>query len=194
LISLLSIAMVLGIIYLNITQWLNLIAIAILGLLYAHKWYKEGETPFMLKKVFLLKNLMIGVGWGLLVLIGYGQFESKMVNAITAFASLQVVVGSIMRDLKDRDRDIGLEYNTLPVVLGQSKTILISHFVNVLSLIPLLFTESFSLLPYLGIVVLWRLLLLEGIRRNGPNDLWAQKLNLASCVLILIMISIYEFY
>ncbi|MFY0688763.1 MAG: UbiA family prenyltransferase [Cyclobacteriaceae bacterium] len=180
--------------YLNNFQWVCLFVIAIMGIAYSYKWNPQSKNPFMLKKVFFIKNLIIGIGWGLLVLVGYGNLEMEIVNWVTVFASLQVIVGSIMRDVKDKERDILLGYKTLPVVLGIPQTIWICHLINLTSITPFLLLSPATLSLYLGVIILWRSAILEGVRIKGSNNLFTQKLNLISCVLILIMISLHEFY
>ena len=73
---------------------------ATIGFLYSVK-FNSGKKSFRIKNVFLLKNVLIGLVWGSLVLAGYGEVPNHEILMLFFFCSLQVMIGSLIRDLHD---------------------------------------------------------------------------------------------
>ena len=166
--------------------WILSIA-SILGFIYSFN-FKLKNYSFKLKNIFLVKNLLIGLVWGSLVLIGSENLYYENVFFLFVYCSLQVFIGGVIRDVPDLKMDEKNGVNSLPVVLGVANTIKLMHFINFISLILYLFIDNnlifflFFLIPFF-----WRcfnLLLLKG----SPNNLkWSQTMNLFTCVLIFIV-------
>ena len=159
---------------------------AITGPLYSIS-FKIGGSIFRFKNVFIVKNLLIGLIWGSLVLIGAGQIDDALIQLIFIFASVQVFIGGIIRDIPDLEKDKQSGVKSLPVVLGIPVTILVIHLAN-LSLLFYCIFQKFEqpLLIFITIPTAWRAMniYLLGLAPNNNN--WSQWMNLFTCVLILL--------
>ena len=158
-----------------------------LGILYSLS-FKKNDMIFKLKNVLIIKNLLIGLAWGLLVIIGAGDLENQFSIIISIFAIVQVFLGSIIRDLSDRELDASRGVNSIPVIFGENRTILIMHIINIASLFILFFPQSnLNLMIFLLIIVAWRFFNLIGIKGNTHSVFWGQTVNLFTCCLFLII-------
>src|SRR5690606_13901529 len=86
--------------------------------------FRLKNRMFVLKNVFLLKNLLIGFSWGLLVFIGAGEISSNATVYLFFFAVIQVFIGSAVRDVSDISSDSANGVKSLPVVFGVNNAIL----------------------------------------------------------------------
>jgi 4-hydroxybenzoate polyprenyltransferase len=167
---------------------LTLLAIiAILGVLYSIN-FTVLQHNFRLKNVFLVKNILIGIAWGALVLIGANSYTTAHIQALFVFCSLQVVIGSIIRDIPDVSKDTNELVKSLPVVLGISTTLKILHVLNVATLtVAFLVSWQTSFLALTALIVAWRFWVLHKIKTNYTQCSWTQYWNLITCVFILII-------
>ncbi len=157
---------------------------AFFGLIYSFS-FKIGSRTIRLKNIFLLKNLLIGMVWGSLVLIGYGFFPGPEVFLFFVFCSLQVVIGSMIRDIPDVENDLEEGVNSLPGILGITTTIVTMHFLNLASLVCAFFSQApETTLLLFGTVVLWRAINLYFVQKHNDSTTWTQHFNLFTCVLI----------
>jgi len=103
------------------------------------------------KKVLGFKNLYVSFTWtfSLQLLIGmyYGIFNNIMI-ILFLFIFLRCMVNGIFFDLKDIKTDKNEGLKTLPVVLGQEKTLYFLHIINFISFIPILFGVFKNILPF----------------------------------------------
>lgn len=154
---------------------------------------KRNNLLFRLKNVLILKNLLIGMAWGILVLIGAGSIENKFVLLTSLFAFIQVFIGSVIRDLPDREKDMSSGVRSIPASIGEAKTILVMHLINLFSLI-ILFIPKFDVnfIFLIVIIVFWRLLNLIKVKADVQSNLWGQTINLFTCYLFFI-ISLIQF-
>ncbi len=183
----------LAFIYLSWTTWLTLALSGLIGALYSIKFH-FGNTVFRIKNTFLVKNITIGLSWGSLILIGAGNLSSPIVKSMVLFAIVQVLIGSVIRDIPDRDKDRTHKVQSLPIVLGINKTILLLHILNVLSLgAALLSVSSKNLWLTFSCVILWRLVTLSQIKRTFYSVFWSQKANLFTCTLLFIVFYLTTF-
>jgi 4-hydroxybenzoate polyprenyltransferase len=153
------------------------------GLFYSIQ-FRFGTKSFRLKNIFLLKNVLIGAVWGSLVLVGYGNKPDPTTLHLFIFVALQVVIGSIIRDIPDvrADKDEGV--NSLPVVLGTRATYFFMHGLNLLAVaLGLLVSQDLFIL--VAVISGWRFINLIFLAKNPDNPLWTQKINLLTCLLIL---------
>jgi len=157
-----------------------------LGFLYSVK-IEVGSFTLRLKHIFVVKNLLIGLCWGALVLVGADQIETPVVQTLFIFTSIQVFIGSTIRDLTDIDKDTQEYVNSLPVVMGFNNTIKVLAMLNFLALIFVFIYLPSSLLtlPYI-VTFLWRKWVL--FKLGNPNELkfWSQRMNLLTCFIIFI--------
>lgn len=167
---------------------------ALAGTIYSLSFKLNGKL-FRIKNVFLLKNSLIGTVWGALILIGAGNLNPPLILSLFVFTSLQVVIGSLIRDVPDLEKDKNSGVKSLPVVLGLKPTFWFMQTANVLSVFsgflcdwhPLMFT----LIPT---IVLWRLTNIIFLQKNTKSVLWGQQVNLLTCVLIAVIILTYRIY
>jgi hypothetical protein len=161
---------------------------AIVGVLYSIS-FKIGNTRFRLKNIFLVKNFLIGIIWGNLILIGAGSISNKEILTLFVFVSIQVFIGGIIRDIPDLKKDKEANVRSFPVVFGTAKTILFLQIINLSSLAVLVIGEfSFYNLIFILIVVFWRAINLVFLKRQPFRKLWSQSANLFTCLLIFILI------
>lgn len=163
-----------------------LIIAALLGTAYSLT-ITVNQTAFRIKNVFLLKNVLIGLVWGSLVLIGANSIFMEDIFALFLFTSVQVMIGSMIRDVPDLTKDLEHHVKSFPVVFGIKNTILIMHFFNLASLLTYLFFDSEIWLFGLLAIVLWRTINLVLLAKSPQNKQWSQSMNLYTCILIFIV-------
>ena len=179
--------------YLSWITWLTLALAGLVGALYSIKFH-FGNTFFRIKNTFLLKNVTIGLSWGSLILIGAGNVRTPLIQSMVLFTILQVLIGSVIRDIPDRDKDRGHNVQSLPIVLGINKTILLLHILNIISFgAALLSVSSKNLWFTFSCVILWRLVTLSQIKRTFSSIFWSQKANLFTCTLLFIVFYLTTF-
>jgi len=147
------------------------------------------NKSFRLKNVFFFKNLSIGLAWGALVLIGSGSINSRESLVVFLLATIQVFIGSMIRDIPDLDKDLKQNVKSFPVVIGIENTILFMHIVN-LSSFSILLLSSFSMFILITVVVAWRFVNLVMLQKNPFSNFWGQYFNLMTCTLIFIVVLI----
>lgn len=163
---------------------------ALLGVLYSYP-IRINNQLIRLKNFLFLKNFLIGISWGALVLIGAGSFDHTVALLITVFASIQVFIGSMIRDLSDVSFDKNRGVQSFPVVFGVSNTLRFMHLVNVGSLAIGMFTNSgTNLLILVSIIVGWRFINLSMIKEDHMPKIWLQKFNLLTCSLFFVILLI----
>lgn len=163
-----------------------LLLICSLGVLYSVK-FRFKDQYYRIKHLFLVKNILIGVLWGALVLVGADNFSDPQVLALFLFTTLQVMIGSIIRDIPDTEADRKDGVQTLPVMIGFRGTMTYLHLFNAVSLISaaLLFPIG-SVVFMLTIVVIWRMMLLFNVGQQPDKKWFTNTLNLFTCVIILL--------
>ncbi|MBX9768627.1 MAG: UbiA family prenyltransferase [Bdellovibrionales bacterium] len=162
--------------------------ILILGFSYSHSIpLKRSSNSFLLKSLFGVKNLWIGSAWGIGIYLGSGDFNSTPSFVTALFVTLQVFIGSCLRDIDDVEEDELRGIHTLPRTLGIDHTYSTLHFLNLLSGIFLLavYPSGGHWIVMLWIPVIWRALNLEWLRRKAPGAWATQYMNLATCGVIL---------
>ncbi len=161
-----------------------------LGLLYSVN-VRIRSKNYRLKHLFLVKNLLIGTLWGSMILIGANALAGELVIALFVFTSVQVMTGSIIRDLPDTETDRKDGVRTLPVVLGIQGSILAIHLFNLVSLAAgwFLFPDS-NFLVLMIVVVGWRAFTVLKLAHNPKAPLYSNTLNLLTCFLIFIILFI----
>jgi 4-hydroxybenzoate polyprenyltransferase len=85
-----------------------------IGLLYSH---------YRLKRVYFLKNVLIGVGWSSSVLIvaTYAEIYDPFIFLFAAFISLAFTINTIIFDIKDIKGDFLTGIESIPVKMGVRK-------------------------------------------------------------------------
>lgn len=184
-VQLLFILTPLSLYFLSYFRFILLAVLGTLGTLYSVK-FQIGEKIFRIKHIFILKNFLIGICWGGLVLLGADFIDSTNILSLLLFASVQVFIGSTIRDITDLEADTTEYVNSLPVVLGVKKTLIILHILNLISLIfPFFLLFDYNNMIPVVLTFFWRLLVLIKVSTSTSKN-WAQKYNLLTCFTIFI--------
>lgn len=159
------------------------------------------EIPFMrglapiggggmvrLKRVFFLKNVIVGAWWSLLLLIGAGRFDVPGLGVCALFAFLQITMGASIGNLPLVEEASARGSTGLTGKMGVDGLLRLLRAVNIVSGVLLLYAAwrdpaSAKLYLSLVMVVMWRTFLFLNIERL---DLRAEGLrlgNLATCFL-----------
>jgi 4-hydroxybenzoate polyprenyltransferase len=78
-----------------------------------------------LKRILLVKNLLVGVSWGLIPIgvgVYYGQLASFDVQFFAAFTTVVLTIAAVVFDIKDIEGDSEQGIKTVPVLLGAKRT------------------------------------------------------------------------
>lgn len=121
-----------------------------------------------LKQVLLVKNLLVGISWGLIPLgagVYYGELESTDVLFMFAFVTTMLTIAAAIFDIKDIDGDREAGIRTLPVVVGSrvtrrlaaGATVLVSALVAGFVLSGILPPRYGTLLPFTAYVFCYSL-------------------------------------
>jgi 4-hydroxybenzoate polyprenyltransferase len=169
-------------------SFISSLLILFVGTFYSFR-HDRDHFNIRLKSFFGLKNFLIGLGWGLLVFLGSNHFSSESVLITFLFFTLQVTIGSIIRDLDDIEEDRKNKISTFPIVLGLRNTALALQGINLLSgvalyLGSLLAPELKSLWMMWVLVVIYRFGLIELIRRKYMSPILLQQFNILACSLV----------
>jgi 4-hydroxybenzoate polyprenyltransferase len=159
--------------------------ILLLGLSYSYP-IETKNGIFRLKSLTGIKSAWIGIGWALLVYLGFGAIDSAVTHWVAGFVALQVMAGSVLRDLDDVEEDRKSGTKTLPIVFGVRTTYALLHGLNLLSGV-LLVLMPFEWATIWSGVLIWRAANLEWIRWGSPGHYATQYMNLATCGMIFIL-------
>ena len=164
-----------------------------LGLLYSVN-VRIRSKNYRIKHLFLVKNALIGTLWGGMILIGANALAGELVVALFVFTSIQVMTGSIIRDLPDTETDRKDGVRTLPVVLGIPRSIVAIHCFNLASLAAgwFLFPDS-NFLLLMVVIVSWRAFTVLKVARNPKEPLYSNTFNLLTCFLIFMILFIQHY-
>lgn len=120
--------------FLSFYSMVVVITILVIGILYSYpilgKRHRIKNMPF-------LKSVIIAFGWSLGVLIPVFAVTSNISTALltlSIFIFLQVIAGTVIRDIKDLSGDIKAGIRTIPVMLGVKKTGDLLFLINTVSL------------------------------------------------------------
>jgi len=130
---------------------------ALLGPLLLSYLYNIGSKKFVpvmgtsnLKEQFLVKNIVVSAGWGLvafLTLIYYGGSVNVTVISIFVFIFLRFFINTIFCDIRDVESDSSVGIRTVPIRLGVYRTKIFLLGVNTFSGIFVLIATLSGLLP-----------------------------------------------
>lgn len=154
------------------------------GLFYSIK-LRFRDKKYIMKDIFFIKNILIGFNWGALILIGAGTVSSSIVQAVFIFTSLQIVIGSMIRDVFDVKKDKGIGIKTVPIIIGINSTLNILLFANILTFgMGYLINQTKPFLILMILVIIWKALIIEKVRKNNDSIIWSQTNNILLCFLI----------
>ena len=184
----LAILLPLSLLFLSAFCFRVLALTGLLGIFYSIN-LRFPSYSFRLKHAFVLKNVAIGLAWGSLVLIGANTFADPVVRALFYFVSIQVFVGSSIRDIPDLIKDRRDGVKSLAVVLGVTPALWVLHMINLGSLFTFLLVpgDMGFLLAVMGTVI-WRSITLREVSRKNNVRKWTQSYNLLTCLLLFVLI------
>ena len=167
---------------------------AFAGFIYSITFNIKGKK-FRIKNVFIVKNLFIGLAWGALVLIGAGGMSNPLTLVFFVFASFQVFIGSVIRDVPDLAKDKENDVRSFPVVLGIKNTVYGMKLMNIASITSVYFVNwnEYVMFAFSAIIV-WRVVNLRQLYYGSNTKFWSQTFNLATCVLIFFGALFLEYY
>ena len=173
--------------YLPIIKSAALCSIIFLGISYSLPM-KIFNKKIKIKNIFIVKNIYIGLGWALLVLLGSGTFSAPYVLTVAAFVFIQVFIGSIMRDMDDLKEDKESKTESFPIRIGIRNTKTLLYVLNLMSLLLIFLSYEQNLIVSLVFVlpVIWRHVLLSQVQVENLKSWVLQEANLFTCVLIFI--------
>jgi 4-hydroxybenzoate polyprenyltransferase len=149
------------------------------------------NVQFQLKKFLLVKNVLIGLSWAALIPLGSGHYEAPEIRFLFWFTAVQVGYGSIIRDITDLDHDRKQQLQTLPLLLGVSKTIWILQFINLSSFLLAYYFAKQTQLQWIYevafIVLAYKSFLLFKVKKDQHAKRWTQYLNISTCILIFVL-------
>tara|TARA_B100000965_G_scaffold398161_1_gene415852 strand:- start:114 stop:950 length:837 start_codon:yes stop_codon:yes gene_type:complete len=167
---------------------------SILGFLYSIN-FQFNNRSFKLKNIFFVKNALIGIVWGSLVLIGSNNIFQTNIIPLFLYASIQVFIGGIIRDIPDLKKDKSNNVKSFPVVFGINYTINLLHLINFISIILVFFNYN-NLLIFTVFLIpfFWRSCNLILLNSRSNNLRITEWMNLFTCVLILISTIISAYF
>lgn len=167
--------------------------VLVFGVLYSIPFLVNGKT-IVLKKTLIVKNIFIGFSWGALILEGAAANSVKHSWELFLFVSLQIFIGSILRDFYDIEKDKAADFKTLPIVYGEQKSIRLLHFLNIAVLAGFLFYESNIYLILLYVAgTLYKSVLIRLVERKAQSVLFTQTLNIGFCYFIFFIVLIQRY-
>lgn len=149
------------------------------------------RLQFQLKKRLLVKNVLIGLSWAALVVLGAGDFSAPEIQFLFWFMAIQVGYGSVIRDITDIAHDQKHQLQTLPIIFGVSKTISMLQLVNWSSFLLAFYFAYDSKLQWIYAVSLlvigYKSLLLYKVKQNPTAKRWTQYLNISTCMFLFLL-------
>jgi 4-hydroxybenzoate polyprenyltransferase len=110
------------------------------------------------RKIPLFKNLYTGLTWAVggafFIPLYYSMNIDLSFFIIFVFIALRATMDAIFFDLKDYLVDVDEGLKTLPVILGQNKTIKILHLFNIIAFIPLIVGVYLKILPIFSLALI----------------------------------------
>jgi 4-hydroxybenzoate polyprenyltransferase len=166
-----------------------LLCMAFIGVLYQIP-VVGSRLDVQLKKITGLKNILIGLSWAALVLLGARSYSAPFVQFAFWFVAIQIGFGSIIRDISDVSHDQKAQVATLPIRIGIHKTIRVLHLVNFASIGVALcyFGWHFSVALQLSLLIIaYKALILFKVQQDHSVKLWTQYLNILTCLWIFLL-------
>ena len=120
--------------------------------------------------------------------------DDRTVLTLSLFVSFQITIGSSIRDMQDIEKDRVMGIRTIPMVLGESKSILLYTALNVLSLLALTLSPLDPIVMWVVLMVFaWRILHLIMLRTVRNREFWCQTYNILMGTYVLCLILIFQY-
>ena len=170
-----------------------ILTIGLIGLVYSIR-FPLGGTRTRLKNIIVVKNLLIGVSWGLNILLGAGGIGDGTVFTLFLFVSFQITMGRSIRDMQDIEKDRIMGISTIPMVLGETRSLVLYFILNVISLLALVLSPVDPIVTWVVLMVFgWRILHLLMLRGSRNREFWCQTYNILMGTYVLCMILIFQY-
>jgi len=127
-----------------------LIIATLYGVAWVPKPLNEKVKFRRLKEIPILKDFFVALGWfAIPFLATYYWFESITISTwlVASFIFIRIYIGAVIFDVRDVTGDKMTGIKTLPVLIGEKRTILLLTLLNTASLFLFLFITYQGLLP-----------------------------------------------
>jgi hypothetical protein len=158
-----------------------------------------GGGMYRPKRVFFLKNLIIGAWWSLLLIIGSGSFTVPGLPVCGIFAFVQITIGASIGNLPlvAREREEGID--SLAARIGVGGLLKLLRYANfgtfALLMIAAWQDPSVATTYYcLCAVVVWRAFMLINVGRIDIRSEMLRLFNLATCFLFPLAIALGRYF
>lgn len=163
---------------------------AALALLYTYR-FNFLNSKLQLKKIPIIKNVIIGIAWAALILVGSGSLYDPNVFMFFVFMSIQITVGSSMRDLQDIKIDKQLGIQTIPSSIGESNSFKLFHILNIGSILSCIISQfSYSEFTIIISIVIYKSINLYFLEKLPQSEFWGQSVNIGTCIVLVFLIVI----
>jgi 4-hydroxybenzoate polyprenyltransferase len=152
------------------------------------KGIKIGKYAFKLKGGFGVKNLVVGLTWGIFIagLVGSSSGKIIPIALIFTFFGIKLFVNSIVFDFKDVKGDTLAGIKTLPVSLGERNTRKLLIGMHFLSHLILGIALIHGLIAFEPLFILYSLicglLCIQYYTKSDDGDIFSQKIGRAILV------------
>ncbi|MCK4729921.1 MAG: UbiA family prenyltransferase [Candidatus Aenigmarchaeota archaeon] len=142
----LCIFLLLIVLFINFNVFLFVLVTVIIGICY---------SVLRIKKIFLLKNVLVAIVWGVTPLIVglYYNIINYSLLSLIVFFSLQFFINNVMFDIKDMKGDKIHKIKTLPNTIGIKNTKIICYCINIFLVFFLLSNIYYGFLPIKSIIL-----------------------------------------
>jgi len=159
--------------------------IFLLGITYSIP-IKTSNKSYQIKAIPVVKNIFIGIAWGLLILFGASDAKSDVAVGLCLFSVIQITVGSTVRDAYDLEKDRIKGIVSIPMLLTPIWLRGSLHFFNLLSvLIPILMISNKIVWFCMIFAAFMRGIVIEKSYLNHQY-FWTQPVNILSTWFLLI--------
>jgi 4-hydroxybenzoate polyprenyltransferase len=113
-------------------------------------------SVFRLKRIILIKNVFVGMGWAtisLLVISYSNSYNTLALIIVTLFIFLRVLMGSAIFDVKDIKGDKIYKISTIPEKYGIKKLKYFSAIINTIAGLIIFYFSFIEILPPQGFLV-----------------------------------------
>jgi len=112
---------------------------------------------FKFKRIFVIKNIFVGISWGILPLITgffFGRFD-LLILYIAFFIGIEFFINTVIFDVKDIKGDLLENIRTLPNIFGIRNTQYVLHILNILVALSLVLGVFYNILPTIYLLLLF---------------------------------------
>lgn len=128
--------------------------------LYSLRWFpKNGDTSERLKEIFVIKNVVVSAAWGgTVTFLPVLYFEAPISAAslyVFVFFFLRFFINTVVFDLRDIAGDSKENINTIPVVLGYTRTRNVLQLLNAFIGLFFVLAVFFGIMPLIAVLLVF---------------------------------------